>query len=637
MCKRWDAFCSLVFFSLFLLGACSFGSSDEEASSSNSPGEISYRDLRAEDLKKMDTSGDFISDYEKLEMGLDPFVADIPELRVRFLQNFKITVHWEAISDSTETGSFTIDTRVGRGDPGFQYRVGDILVREKSFKEAARVGKFSTHHWGDIKERDLSWVSFPEIDPRFYHQNLLKYAKYFDEESYLITDVQIELENTARLDSHPLYTQVKDLELNFYFYNYEREAWEKLKATTVERRFFRGQTETFTVAIEGAPVSLIRDNFFSKGEFIISEIEDFKFNEKGKTLKNLLGSVKNKSTQVIINTPHETETFYIARPSGSVKISDLLESLYDKNFIIEDDQISKIAAFENNLPDFTYLKEIKDMEKRGRWFVFTERLRRHYLDYQFEPGEVVNFSYITGSELARQSREKVHSLREEVSGGENYQIYPLGNISANSSVDIQLTPHRRMGEKLNSWSDQFVPNYSGCSGNCYRADYKCNFKFNIFEPRDESFEFDRDFGGELKNLSLLVNSSEYPISELVEQKKLSFDWREGNLHLHIQDIEEIEHLNEARENVLFLKIQTYRGRVFDGVNMTNYRGRDKERCFEVVANIAGSNEWPIYSGSKNFSHWREFINWNKVKLGEMRSYTQPFSIGVSSTINNFHN
>lgn len=627
-------------FPLFLVVACSFSSSDDEElvkSSSDNSEVRDFNELRDEDLKKMDTSGDFISDYDKLQMGLDPFVADIPELRIRFLQNYKITVHWQSVANSLKEGSFVIDTRVGRGDPDFQYRVGNILVREQSFREASRVGRFSTHHWGDIRERDLSWVSFPEIDPRFYHQNLLKYAKYFDEEKYLITNIQIELENTARLNPHPLYSLVKDLELNFYFYNYEREAWEKLKNIVVDRRFHRGQAETFNVSIENAPVNLIRDNFFSKGEFIISEVGDFKIDEEGQTLKNLLGSVKNKSTQVIINTPHETETLYVARPSGKVKISEILETLYDTNFIIENDEVKKIGAFENNLPDFTYLKEIRDLEKRGRWFVFTERLRRHYLDYQFEAGEVVNLSYITGNKLARQSSEKVHSVRESISGGSDYKVYPLGNISANSRVDIQLSPGRRLGDEIKSWDDEFIPNYSGCNGNCYRAQFKCNFKFNIFEKRNESFKFDRNFKKEIENLSLVINSHEFPVVDLLNDKHLSFDWRGDNLHLHIKDIEDIKRLNEARENVLFLKINTERGRVFEGVNLIRYSGRDKERCFELTMNVAGSNKWPIYSGSRDFSRWRGWVNWNVVKRSGKRNYSKPFTIGLSSTINNFHN
>ena len=619
-----------------LITSCSFNS-DEAETESNTQQVSDYESLTEVDLKEMDTSGDFISDYDKLQMGLDPFMADLPSLRLRFLQNFKISVSWESKEDSNNSGSFEIDTKVGRGDPNFKYRVGDILVREQSFQEASRVGKFSTHHWGEIKKRDLSWVSFPEIDPKFYHQNLLKYAKYFDESRYYILDIQIELENTARLNAHPLYNMVKNLELGFHYYNYERETWEKLKNAVVERHFLSGQTETFKVVIENAPVDLIRDNFFSKGEFILSEVENFEIGDKGQDLETLLASVQNKSTQVIVNTPHKTESFYIARPDKKAKVADILDTLFENNFTIESDEIKKIEGFENNLPSFTYLKEIKDEEKKGRWFVFTNRLRKHYLDHSFGPSEVVNLSYITGSELAKQSREKVHSLRSDVTGGEDYQIYPLGNISANSRVNIQISPKKRFGDHIKSWSDVFRPNNSGCSGNCYRAQFKCNFKFNIFETKEEIFEFDRGFKGELAELDLIINSNEYPLVDLIKEKKVSFEWRNKNLHLMIDDIEEIEKLNEARENALFLKLNTPRGEVFEGVYLTKMSGRDKSRCAEIAINIAGSEKWPLYSGSAEFSNWRHWVDWNKVKRGEMRSFTKPYSLGVSSTINNFHN
>lgn len=625
------------FILLFIvITSCSFNS-DEAQTESGSQQLSDYENLTDADLKEMDTSGDFISDYDKLQMGLDPFMADLPSLRLRFLQNFKITVSWELKEDPSKSGSFEIDTRVGRDDPNFKYRVGDILVREQSFQEASRVGKFSTHHWGEIKKRDLSWVSFPEIDPMFYHQNLLKYAKYFDESHYHIRDIQIELENTARLNTHPLYNMVKNLELGFQYYNYEREAWEKLKNVVIERHFHSGQTETFKALIENAPVNLIRDNFFSKGEFILSEVVNFEIGDIGQDLETLLSSVQNKSTQVIVNTPHKTESFYIARPDGKTKIADILDTLFENNFTIENDEIKKIEGFENNLPNFTYLKEVKDEEKKGRWFVFTNRIHKHYLDHSFEPSEVVNLSYITGSELAKQSSEKIHSLRDEVTGGEDYQIYPLGNISANSSVNIQISPKKRFGDHIKSWSDVFRPNNSGCTGNCYRAQFKCNFKFNIFESKEENFEFDRDFKGELKELDLVINSNEYPLVDLIKEKKVSFEWRDKNLHLMIEDIEEIEKLNEARENALFLKLNTPRGEVFDGVYLTKMSGRDKSRCAEIAINIAGSEKWPLYSGSAEFSSWRHWVDWNRVKRGEMRSFTKQYSLGVSSTINNFHN
>ena len=41
--------------------------------------------------------------------------------------------------------------------------------------------------------------------------------------------------------------------------------------------------------------------------------------------------------------------------------------MFDKNFEIANDKIKKIQQFENNLPEFTYLKEVAEHNKKGRW------------------------------------------------------------------------------------------------------------------------------------------------------------------------------------------------------------------------------------------------------------------------------
>ncbi len=38
---------------------------------------------------------------------------------------------------------------------------------------AANIGRFSTHSWGTIEQHDLSWVKYPNIDPKFFHQDAI--------------------------------------------------------------------------------------------------------------------------------------------------------------------------------------------------------------------------------------------------------------------------------------------------------------------------------------------------------------------------------------------------------------------------------------------------------------------------------
>lgn len=111
--------------------ACSFKSPDKEK---KNEAVSQYEEIKPEDLAKMDTDGDKLNDLDEKERGLNPFVADIPELKVRFLQNYSIKVNWhvrtpDGVDHPESAWDFKIDTRVGRNDPDFQYRVGEILVR----------------------------------------------------------------------------------------------------------------------------------------------------------------------------------------------------------------------------------------------------------------------------------------------------------------------------------------------------------------------------------------------------------------------------------------------------------------------------------------------------------------------------
>src|SRR5690606_7706274 len=145
-----------------------------------------------------------------------------------------------------------------------------ILVRNKAFGEAARVGRFSDHSWGEIQEADLTRVIYPDVDTRFAGKNSLLTGKYFDNAGVVIDKVTIELENSVRLMPSSVYSSVKNLELNFYYFNYQTESYELLDTKIVERHFNRDVNETFTVTLENVPSDLVSQNYLKRGEFIIS-------------------------------------------------------------------------------------------------------------------------------------------------------------------------------------------------------------------------------------------------------------------------------------------------------------------------------------------------------------------------------
>jgi hypothetical protein len=590
----------------------------------------------------MDTDGDGINDLEEKERGLNPFVADIPELRVRFLQNYAIKVNWhvktpDGVDHPDSAWDFTIDTRVGRNDPDFKYRVGEILVRNKAFSEAARIGRFSSHSWGEIQESDLTRVIYPDVDTRFNGKNSLITGKYFDNPSVIIDKVTVELENSVKLMPSSIYSSVKNLELNFYYFSYETEAYELLDTKVVERHFNRDVNETFSVVLENVPADLISQNYLKRGEFIISEVKDFEIAETGVKYSELMKSVKNKSIQLVINNPLETRSLFVAPFKNKNRFADLMGSVYPKQFRIEEDNLVKVGQFENNLSDYTHLREVRGEDKKGKWFTFTDRLTRSYLDHEFKAGEAIILSYMTGKQLAEQTSEKINALRFGISGNEDYEIYPLGNVSPNSVVDFQIATGKRMGEEVIQNEDRPSSSGGSCGRNCTTWHYQCHFKFNKFQNRDGGFEFKKDLSEELSQLSLIINEEEFNLKTLVDEKKVEVQWSDKNPHFRINDISKIKEIFEADENVVSLKIITFTETTFDGVNLISHSGRQNYGCFQLAGAAAFNMKIPVYEGSKDFNQWRHYFNWNVLKLGKDRTYKQPFTIDVTSSVNNYHN
>jgi len=230
-----------------------------------------------------DSDGDFIKDKEEQEFGRNALVADIPELQVRFLQNYRIETTFKK---GEESKLFVIDTKVGVNDPDFKYRVGKIFIRDKSFQNAATIGKFSSHSWGDIENYDLTRIKYPEVAASFFHNEALKNKQYLDEGNK-IENISVALENSVKLSANKYFKSINNLEINFYYYDYETESYELLATKKVDRHFNAGVNETFEVVLDNLPRKLLEENYFKKGEFIISEINDYEIPDLNTTYKLL--------------------------------------------------------------------------------------------------------------------------------------------------------------------------------------------------------------------------------------------------------------------------------------------------------------------------------------------------------------
>ncbi len=597
-----------------------------------------------------DFDGDSITNEKEKELGRNPFVAEVPELKVRFLHNYsiKFTAQFAEGFAAGRESMFEINTSVGRDDPDFKYRVGDIFARHNTYKVLANVGRFFGHHWGDINDHDFSWVKYPSIDPAFFHQMMIEARPYVRTPEFKIKDITIDLENTVKLKQNSYFKEIKNLEVSFYFYNYETENYELIKREIVERHFNAGVTETFKIKIEDAPVNLLRDNYLSKGEFVISEITNYEIPELETDYKTYIAKIKQKSIPVVVNTPMETSLFYVGVNGKSDSFIGILEHLFPKMVKVKENKLVKVKQFENNLGNYTYLKEIRDKDKNGQWFVLTNKLTQHYLDHGYTINDRIILSYITGQELATQKDEIISSLKRGASGGDDFELYPIGNISPNSQVDIQLKPLTRSGQ---SWERKTeildVPKHS-CGTNCMNLGIYCRWEINVVKDYEEGFSFDKTLRGDTSLIELVINDTAYSLSTLLAQEKISIRWQKnGNMHISIKDIEKIQELNNFDTNLVQLKIVTRKKNDFWGAKLINV-GR-----FWQGMNGCGYNTPAVASkfGTRYIS--KESIHFNEIQTAYDHALNdagrkhyilknaglmyQRISTRISSTITNYFN
>jgi len=628
---------------LILTNSCGFKGAEEENVSNNSQIQ-SHNDF----------DGDLILNEDELNQGTNPYIADLPNLKVRFLQNYKIQVNYK-INDPRRTDTskkegespnlpneeifnFEIDTKVGRDDPDFKYRVGRIFIRDKAFNDSAKVGQFTDHSWGEIREHDLTWVKYPKVDTSFFGKTVLDYKQIFNKENLVIENIKVNLENSVKLKANSLYKEIKNLELNFYYYDYEKETYELIATKRIDKTFKSGVNELVSVELENLPKNLIEHNYMKKGEFIISEIKDFEIPKLKTTYKRLMASVRARTVPVVFNSPLEQSTYYVGIKGKSESFINILSTIFDKKFTIQDNKLVQINQFKSNLQEYIYLSEIKEEDKKGKWFVFTNKLNKHYLDYSFSSRDIISLSYVLGKELAHQNEEKVFNFKNEISSTSNSAIYPLGNITPNSTVNIQIDPRRIFGTGKIHDHIYFVPQYPPCSGNCIRWDFTCHIDVNKFIDVNQGFFFKNDLSDKFSKISLMVNEEEFSLKKLIDEKKVVLRWRESNVHLIIKDINVIKELETFNENLLSLKLTGITETTYNGFKLTSWHGQHYWQCMRVVINFAGHNKVPLSLQSYDIAKWGpNNVNWNVIEKGHDKIWKQEFSIGLFSLIENNFN
>ena len=636
----------LVMASLCLFQACSFKSNEKGDGSGGGYPTEGTTNLEINPNGDSDGDGDGKKDADEVGRGSNPFVADLPEIKTKFLQNYKIEVfyHVKGSDPEKDQKTYTINTNVKATNSDFKFRVGNVFAREHALKTASSLARFPNHSKGEILERDFTWVKYPDIDPRFFHSETLKNQEVFNENN-IIDNVKITLTNQVKLNENPFYKEVKDLKLNFYFYNHETENYELLKTTVTDRHFQAGIFETFDSVIENAPVNLIKDSFLKRGEFIISEVDDYEIPALSTNYKTLLASIKAKTVPVLYESPLEEKYFYVATGDKGIRFQDILKTVFDRNYEVKEDSLTKIKEFQNNLPEFTYLSEVADKDKLGRWFVMTNEFKEHYLDRNYTPQDRIVLSYNLGSELAVQENEHFFSLEKDFTSNKDEIILPLGTANSRSDVQIQLKPINRFGTKITNEKVRWETP-SSCGKNCFPKHMVCHWDINSYQNYDEAFIFSNDLSGEGEKLYLVIEGDEFKISDLLKSKKLQIHKVGNNTHIEIKNLSAIKELKPFDEVRLSLKVKAFKDNTFFGVKLVGVEGdwRGMGGCPFNTPQAAQTRNTQISKDTMELGEITWLINdlarrgyAYKFELKDSGEYFQEIKMSVSGSVTNYYN
>ncbi len=624
--------------------ACSFKSDNKKKENSTTSTREPQTGIPEDELKKLDSDGDKISDYDEIQYGYDRHIANLPKLRVNFLQDYNITVNFD-----NET-NFVMDTKIARDNPDFKYRVGNLFLKENSYDNAAKLGRFSGVSWGEIKQQDFTWIKYPEIDKDFYFKKAREY-RYWSKSN--IKDSTISLENTLKLMDSPLFESIEEVELNFYYYSYSKESYVLLHTEKLDRVFQSGTREDFQIKIMNPPAELIEDTYFRHGEFIISEVKDFFIPSMKMKYSDLLASVKAKTIPIYKTTPFEFDLNYVAIKKNGEKFIDILTKLYSDKFTVSEDSLTQVEQFTTNLPDYSYLHEVNKEDKLGKWFIMTNKIKDHYLKHNFTANDAITLSYLTGTELSKRVDEKVYSFSKEVKSKDNGKLYALGNITNNSEMEISIFLNELEGVDLNVKDGSFAyrqPNCRNCTGTNWSV--SSEFQINSFSNFNRQW-FVKSIDEAKSSFEILINNKVLNLEELIALNHLTLEFKGDEsykyLHIILKDLNELEVIEAGKENVAFIRMLPIKvGEIGEGVQINSMGGHNIDKVFHaglICLQESAKRKIPLAVTSWKFDEWQKKVPWGqpdrrtgyKPSKGQIKKYWTGTIVDLISTITNNYN
>ena len=517
-----------------------------------------------------DIDGDLISNQDELERGTSPYLGDFPRLNVHFLQNYTAS-----LGDGSGGGTgWSVSNQSDQGDFDFKYRVGKLLIRKDSEKEMAKYVRFKNVHYGQIQDIDFTMVRYPLIEKKKFLSDVLSFSLNKSSFDIDASNLTVTFENSIELETNHLFKEIRNLELNFYYYNHEKESYELVATELVDRSFQPGVKETFEVELSALPNRLILENYLKHGEFLITEVKNFEIPDLKTDYISLMKSMRAKSIPVIVNNPIDTYIYHVATGGGNDKLNHLLSTIFNKEYYIEENRLIQLGQFQNSTEEYTELRELRGKTKTGQWFIQTTELKNDLFSHRFTPKDKIVFTYGIDDYIAEQRSEVITTLYSDIHGDDGQREVALGNLSRNSKLKIYLRPKKHFGNYIVKHDDIFQS--QGCGGgNRVCRDFRCHYERREFHVLNEDMDLRQNSTSDfLTFLGILVNDHYISLKDVLAKDGVSINWEEKDLVVTIDDIMGVFSSNEYRpDDVLKLKFISKKFNDFKGIKFISGTGR----------------------------------------------------------------
>ena len=260
-----------------------------------------------EPIGNVDSDGDLILDKDELSMGMNPLVANIPEIQADFSKDYSIRISYK---DSTQSSSRTmyLFNQPLEDSPPIDKIMSRSAIKVQSLKEIARISALHQSH-SDRLQIDKLNLQYFDINEGVHLLHLNRLSKLSKND---IHNASVSHNIEVKLISNDYFSTITNIKIKFSYFDYKNSKYVELKTIIIEDILESGIPKIHHNQITDLSTELILNNYYNRGEFIISEIIDFDIPKLKTTYKKLISSVKRKSIPVIYSDPLRDTIYYVS-------------------------------------------------------------------------------------------------------------------------------------------------------------------------------------------------------------------------------------------------------------------------------------------------------------------------------------